>query len=69
MNWNNILAFARGPLFQAALLFFLAGMAYRLLRIIFLKWERIGLSMFVKNDCLIAKTLTLIQSASIPAFK
>ena len=40
MNWNNVLAFARGPLFQAALLFFLAGMAYRLLRIIFLKWER-----------------------------
>ena len=39
MNWNDILTFARGPFFQVALLIFVAGMAYRLVRIIFLGWS------------------------------
>ena len=38
MNWTEILAFSRGPFFQAALLVFIAGMAYRLVRIMFLGW-------------------------------
>ena len=40
MNWNDVLAFARGPLFQVAFLFFIAGMSYRLARVIFLGWKR-----------------------------
>jgi nitrate reductase gamma subunit len=40
MNWNDILTFTRGPLFQIALLFFIAGMVYRLVRVIFLGWKR-----------------------------
>jgi len=39
MNWTDVLAFARGPLFQVALLVFIAGMAYRLVRVIFLGWQ------------------------------
>jgi len=39
MNWTEILAFARGPFFQVALLVFIAGMVYRLVRIIFLGWK------------------------------
>jgi nitrate reductase gamma subunit len=40
MNWNDVLAFARGPLFQVAFLFLIAGLAYRLVRVIFLGWTR-----------------------------
>lgn len=40
MNWNDVLSFARGPLFQAALLIFIAGMLYRLVRVIGLGWSR-----------------------------
>ena len=40
MNWDNVLEFARGPLFEAALLVFVAGMAYRLVRILALGWSR-----------------------------
>ena len=40
MNWDQILAFARGPLFQVAWLVFLGGMAYRLFRVIFLGWQK-----------------------------
>jgi len=36
MNWTDVLTFARGPLFKVALLFFIAGMAYRLVRVRFL---------------------------------
>jgi nitrate reductase gamma subunit len=39
MNWTNILAFSRGPFFQAALLVFVAGMVFRLVRIISLGWN------------------------------
>jgi nitrate reductase gamma subunit len=39
MNWTNVLEFARGPFFKAALLFFIAGMVYRLVRVIFLGWS------------------------------
>ncbi|HVN54836.1 MAG TPA: hypothetical protein VMT46_10945 [Anaerolineaceae bacterium] len=39
MNWTEILAFARGPFFQAALLVFIAGMLYRLVRILLLGWK------------------------------
>jgi nitrate reductase gamma subunit len=39
MNWTEVLAFARGPFFQVALLIFIAGMAYRLVRVIFLGWS------------------------------
>lgn len=39
MNWTNILEFARGPFFQVALLVFIAGMVYRLMRVIVLGWK------------------------------
>ncbi|NMC78730.1 MAG: hypothetical protein GYA59_05160 [Chloroflexi bacterium] len=39
MNWTETLAFARGPFFQAALLVFVAGMVYRLVRVILLGWK------------------------------
>ena len=39
MNWDNILEFARGPFFQVALLVFVAGMAYRLVRVLALGWK------------------------------
>jgi nitrate reductase gamma subunit len=38
MNWNAILDFARGPFFQVALLVFIVGMTYRLVRILLLGW-------------------------------
>lgn len=40
MNWTEILAFARGALFEVALLVFIAGMTYRLVRVILLGWQR-----------------------------
>jgi nitrate reductase gamma subunit len=40
MNWDNILEFARGPLFQVALLVFVGGMIYRLVTIVLLGWRR-----------------------------
>ncbi|MGD2057927.1 MAG: hypothetical protein PVF85_01785 [Anaerolineales bacterium] len=39
MNWDSILAFARGPLFYIALLIFVGGMFYRLVRIVLLGWK------------------------------
>ena len=39
MTWTDVLEFARGPFFQVALLIFIAGMAYRLVRVIFLGWS------------------------------
>jgi nitrate reductase gamma subunit len=39
MNWDSILSFARGPFFQVALLVFVAGMLYRLVRILSLGWR------------------------------
>ncbi|NMC84514.1 MAG: hypothetical protein GYA58_04445 [Anaerolineaceae bacterium] len=39
MNWTDVLTFARGPLFKVALLFFIAGMAYRLVRVLFLGYS------------------------------
>jgi nitrate reductase gamma subunit len=39
MNWTDILAFARGPFFQVALLVFIAGMMYRLVRVVSLGWK------------------------------
>lgn len=40
MDWDEILRFARGPMFNAALLVFVAGMLYRLARVILLGWNR-----------------------------
>jgi len=40
MSWLEILNFSRGPLFRAALLIFLGGMTYRLLRVLLLGWKR-----------------------------
>jgi nitrate reductase gamma subunit len=40
MDWNPILRFARGPLFEVALVVFLAGMAYRIVRVVSLGWQR-----------------------------
>ncbi len=40
MNWTNVLEFARGPFFKVALLVFVGGMVYRLVRIILLGWHR-----------------------------
>ncbi len=39
MTWTDFLDFTRGPLFQAALLVFVAGMVYRLVRVVFLGWQ------------------------------
>jgi len=39
MIWTNILEFARGPFFQVALLVFIAGMVYRLVRVVSLGWQ------------------------------
>ncbi|MEL7642726.1 MAG: hypothetical protein AAGU25_01315, partial [bacterium] len=40
MNWTAVLEFARGPFFKVALLVFIAGMAYRIARIIMLGWKK-----------------------------
>ena len=40
MNWTDVLEFVRGPLFQVALLVFIAGMVYRLVRVVFLGWQK-----------------------------
>ncbi|MEZ4519323.1 MAG: hypothetical protein R3C44_21695 [Chloroflexota bacterium] len=40
MDWNAILAFARGPLFNAALLIFIGGMLFRLFRVVMLGWGK-----------------------------
>ncbi len=40
MNWQAILEFARGPFFYAALLIFVAGMAYRLVSVFGLSWSK-----------------------------
>ena len=40
MNWTDVLEFARGPLFYACLLIFVAGMFYRLMRILMLGWGK-----------------------------
>lgn len=40
MNWNDVLAFARGPLFQVSLLIFIGGMAYRFINVVLLGWRR-----------------------------
>jgi len=39
MNWDQVLEFARGPFFQVALLVFVAGMVYRLVRVLALGWK------------------------------
>ena len=39
MDWNAVLEFARGPFFEVALLVFIAGMSYRLVRVIALGWK------------------------------
>lgn len=39
MDWNAVLEFSRGPLFQVALLMFVAGMVYRLVRVLLLGWK------------------------------
>lgn len=39
MNWDNVLEFARGPLFEAALLVFIGGLIYRLVTIVLLGWK------------------------------
>lgn len=40
MTWDEVLRFSRGPLFNAALLVFIAGMAYRLISVLLLGWGR-----------------------------
>jgi nitrate reductase gamma subunit len=40
MNWQATLEFARGPFFYAAMLIFVAGMAYRLAAVIGLGWSK-----------------------------
>jgi hypothetical protein len=40
MNWTDALLFARGPMFSAALLIFVAGMLYRLVSVVGLRWNR-----------------------------
>ncbi len=40
MFWNDILDFLRGPMFYVALLVFIGGMVYRLVRILALGWTK-----------------------------
>jgi nitrate reductase gamma subunit len=40
MNWTDALSFARGPMFSVALLIFVAGMLYRLVSVVGLRWSR-----------------------------
>jgi len=40
MDWTTILRFVRGPFFKVALLVFIGGMTYRLVRILLLGWSR-----------------------------
>lgn len=40
MTWENILRFARGPLFYASLLIFVGGMVYRLVNVVSLGWRK-----------------------------
>jgi len=40
MGWPEILNFSRGPLFKVAVMIFAGGMTYRLVRVLFLGWER-----------------------------
>jgi len=40
MTWIDVLAFARGPFFQIALLIFIAGMVYRLAQVLVLGFEK-----------------------------
>ncbi len=40
MGWPEILNFSRGLLFKAALLIFVGGMTYRLVRVLLLGWRR-----------------------------
>ncbi len=40
MDWTEILRFSRGPFFTAALLVFIGGMTYRLVRVLLLGWPR-----------------------------
>lgn len=40
MNWTNILNFSRGPLLHVAMIIFVAGLSYRLVRVLLLGWAR-----------------------------
>jgi nitrate reductase gamma subunit len=40
IDWTAILQFARGPFFQVSLFIFVAGMLYRLFRVVVLGWSR-----------------------------
>jgi len=40
MNWNQISDFLRGPMFYVSLLIFIAGMFYRLVRVVALGWNK-----------------------------
>jgi hypothetical protein len=40
VDWHDFLRFVRGPLFEVSLLVFVAGLAYRLLRVVTLGWTR-----------------------------
>ncbi len=40
MNWTEILTFSRGALLHVALMIFIVGMSYRLVRVLLLGWER-----------------------------
>lgn len=40
MQWDEVLRFARGPLFNVALMVFVAGIVFRLVRILMLGWTR-----------------------------
>jgi len=40
MEWTEVLRFLRGPFFRASLLIFVAGMVYRLVRVLLLGWQR-----------------------------
>lgn len=40
MDWNAFLEFTRGPMFYVSLLIFIAGMCYRLVRVVLLGWDK-----------------------------
>jgi hypothetical protein len=40
MEWTDIMRFLRGPLFRLALIIFVGGLAYRIVRVVLLGWSR-----------------------------
>ncbi|NWG16041.1 MAG: hypothetical protein HXY41_05340 [Chloroflexi bacterium] len=66
MNWTDAMHFVRGPLFSAALLFFIFGMLYRLVTVIALGWKRDHAP--AKSSKVVGGVLNVLRSAIIFPF-